>query len=770
MSQYRWMQCAALAAAAVGMLAAAARADAVDSGEQAAIEEIVVTARKRSEVLSEVPISVTVASGEQLAARGVTNPSQLEKIVPGFTYQQSNFGVPVYTIRGVGFFDTTLAASPTVGVYVDQVPLPYLAMARGAMLDLRRVEVLKGPQGTLFGQNSTGGAILYSAERPTTYFSSGASISYGRFDQVEAEGFVSGPLSEKLGARLAIRTEQQGDWQESYTSNEELGSKHFVNARALLDWSPSDSLKISASVSGWQDTSDTQAPQFWAYTPTVPPPSGRPDLYDTMSVYPTAPREARAADWNANRNYARNDSFYQGTLRGDLDLASNRTLTSITAYSRLSVNDPNDVDGTSLSANYLTVVGDISSFSQELRLADDSGARLRWMVGGNFQKDQSWESQRSRDVHVSNSALPTGTFDEIDAINNQDVETVAVFASLDYDFAQDLTAQVSARYTDQRRDFDGCVADTGNGELASVFGAAFGNVYQPGDCITVYSLASATPLQPTGLLHDDLDEDNVSWRAGLNWKATSATMIYGNVTKGYKSGSFPTLPGAFAEQFTPVSQESILAYETGFKINARDLRLQLNGALFYYDYSDKQIIGYLLVPPFGNLSALVALPTSRIQGAELELTWRPTDGLRISGGATYVDSKVQSDPANAYDAYGVPTSFIGEQFPNTPRWHAVLDAENRFDLVDGYTAFVGGGLSYRSSSPAVLGDTPGFEIPGYTLLDLRAGAEKGSWSVELWGRNITDKYYINNVARVADANTYTTGMPATYGVTARYSF
>lgn len=162
--------------------------------EEVNVGDIIVTAQKRSERLTDVPISITAASGEQLAKAGVVSPGDLGKIVPGFTYQPSNYGPPVYSIRGVGFFDNALAGSPTVTVYVDQVPLPYLAMTAGATLDLERVEVLKGPQGTLFGQNSTGGAVNFLAAKPTRDLSFGLSGEYARFNQVSAGGFISGPI------------------------------------------------------------------------------------------------------------------------------------------------------------------------------------------------------------------------------------------------------------------------------------------------------------------------------------------------------------------------------------------------------------------------------------------------------------------------------------------------------------------------------------------------------------------------------------------------
>ena len=251
----------------------------LDSGE------IVVTAQKRSERLSDVPLSITAATGAQLVKQGINNPADLTKIVPGFTYQQSAVGVPIYAIRGIGFYNTFLGVTPTVTVYLDQVPLPYSVMAAGAGLDLERVEVLKGPQGTLFGQNSTGGAISYIAAKPTRELHAGFNVTYGRFNQLDVDGFVSGPLSNTLSARLFVRNETRGNWQRSDSRygapvtisptllprlDDTLGKRSFRAARFLLDWAPSDRLKFELGLNGWRDTSDTQAQQFQEYVPSIP--------------------------------------------------------------------------------------------------------------------------------------------------------------------------------------------------------------------------------------------------------------------------------------------------------------------------------------------------------------------------------------------------------------------------------------------------------------------------------------------------------------------
>jgi iron complex outermembrane receptor protein len=178
------------------------------------LQEIVVTAEKRAERLNEVPLSVTAATGNQLQELGVSSPAGLEKIVPGFVFTQSAYAAPVYTIRGIGSYDEAIAISPAVGVYVDQVPLPFSRMTSGASFDLSRVEVLKGPQGTLFGQNSTGGAVNYIANRPTADLAAGGQITYGRFDETDIETFVgeTSPTGFTQRSRSASRKPSPVRW------------------------------------------------------------------------------------------------------------------------------------------------------------------------------------------------------------------------------------------------------------------------------------------------------------------------------------------------------------------------------------------------------------------------------------------------------------------------------------------------------------------------------------------------------------------------------
>jgi outer membrane receptor protein involved in Fe transport len=730
---------------------------------QPAPGEIVVTAQKRSERLNDVPLSITAASGQQLKNQGITDTAQLEKLVPGFTFQHSSFGVPVFTIRGVGFYDTTLGTTPAVSVYVDQIPLPFSAMTRGAVIDLQRVEALKGPQGTLFGQNSTGGAINYIAAKPTDELHAGFDLTYGRFNEVDAEAYVSGPITDTLTFRIAGREEYRGDWQRSYTRDDSLGQKHFYDGRLLLDWKPSEKLKFELSATGWQDRSDTEAGQFFGFVPTKP--GGYPLTYENLENYPLSPRTSRAADWTPGVDYRQNNRFYQVALRGDYNISDNVTLTSISSYSRLRDYMPTDVDGTSTFTQQITVSGLLDSISQELRLSGDAGSRIKWMVGGNFSKDQALENQLSQ-FQTTTSLTPNGVFDAVYIINHQYITTKAAFGSLDYKITDKLTAQGSVRYTKQDRSFHGCAADDGDGTAIHALYELLnpGKTLAPGSCITM----DPNTFGLVGLVHSNLNEDNVSWRGSLNYKPISSVLLYANVTKGYKAGSYPSVPGIFTSQFTPVKQESVLAYEAGFKVSLLHHTLDLSGAGFYYDYRDKQILAYRLVQPFGALPALITIPKSRVVGAELEANWHPLRGLALTGGATYVNTRIQKNPVapfQAFDPYGNLVSFIGDQFPNAPKWQLVGSADYEFPLSSSLKGFAGANVSYRSTASAVLAGTSAFDIRRYALLDLRVGvaAPDDRWRFELWGQNVTNKYYINNAQYTVDAETYTAGLPATYG-------
>lgn len=741
------------------------------------IQDIVVTAQKRTQSANSVGISITAISADTLFKLGISQPSDLAKLTPGFIFAQTQFATPVYSIRGIGFYETSIAATPAVTVYTDEVPLPYPQDTRFAGLDPDRVEILKGPQGTLFGQNSTGGAINYIAAKPAKVLGGGFDISYGRFNDVDASGFITGPITSTLSARLAVKTLQGSDWQRSYTRNDTRGQRNVLQGRLLLDWAPSDRFRSELSVNGWRDHSDTPGFQLVARSSSIPPLAAPAFL-----TYPLAPDDARAADWTPNTRKSRNDSLYQMSLRNDLDVGDALKLTTITAFTHLKIDAPVDADGTALVLYDLTSRGNSSSFFQEARIAGTFGGRGNWIVGANYSNDRSGEVNADRlsdsvTIHVLAPGLAMG---ELDFRSTDRARTIAAFANVEYPLTDTLTAQAGIRYTDLQRSFTGCTTtppDEQPGGLTAYL-EGFSNFIRsingvapaalsPGACVTL-----DTQTLTAGLVRLQLNEHNVPWRVGLNWKIAPNQLIYANVSKGFKAGTFATIGATFSSQFTPARQESVLAYEAGFKLSLADRHVQLNGAAFYYDYNDKQLRGSVIDAILGSLDKLVNVPKSHVVGGELQIVVSPVRGLRLTGGGTYVFSKVDNSFVN-FTPYGTAVDFKGERFPYTPRWQGSLDVDYQIPLNAQFTATLGGNVQYQSGQTTAFGNLPLFRVPSYALLDLRAGVETadGNWRGQIWGRNVTNKFYYTSVAYApSDATVRSAGRPATYGVSISHRF
>jgi iron complex outermembrane recepter protein len=769
-------QAAMVATSVVALTATSAYAQDAEQ-DQGGIQEIIVTAQKRAENVNSVPMSITAASGDELVRRGVTETRDLGKITPGFNYSESSSSTPIYSLRGIGYGDISLGGRPTVSVYVDEAPLPFAIETRGTALDLERVEVLKGPQGTLFGQNATGGAINFIAAKPTSSLAAGVDVSYGRFSQLDFGGFVSGPVSDTLKARVAFQHKGSGDWQESFTRKDSRGREDFTNGRLLLDWTPTDTFRAQLNVNGWRDRSDTQSPQLIAIVPVVPSVAS---LVPGLLATPLAPANARATDWNPGEDFDRNNKFLQTNLRLDFDVSDSVTLTSLTSYSNWDGDEFYNLDGSAQQNLDFQRFGDIETYFQEFRISADLSGRGNLVAGASYEHDVTHESDflnlsdATQGYFVTPLGLPR--FRTLNNVNDQRARTLAAFASVDYEITPTLTISGGARYTDFKDKFVGCSFDAGDGNIASVFTPLYNFIRAGG------GLGPITPILPGGcatlndslvpeVVRTTLKEDNLSWRANIQWKPSVGTLLYANVSKGYKAGSFPIGGATRSTSLRPAGQESVLAYETGFKISALDRKLQLNGALFYYDYRDKQIQGRVLDPFIGGLFRLLNIPESEVKGAELQVVWAPIQGLTTSMGASYVDSKIKGNYSN-FDVFSVPTNFQGQPFPNTPKWQFASDIDYKWSLNDRFDAFVGGGVTHQSANNSALGQQPLLSVKAYTLIDLRAGFETsdGRWRATAWGRNVGNEYYWVATTYIGDGVARVAGRPATYGVSLAYRF
>jgi len=777
---------------------AAPAAETAAAAEEAPVGEIIVTANKRNESISKVGASIVAFDTSMLANRNIVRLDELAKSVPNLALAPSTHGTPVFTLRGIGFNSDSLGVYPAVSLSLDQAPMPFPVLSGHSMYDLERVEVLKGPQGTLFGQNSTGGAINFVAAKPTKELEAGFNLDYGRFNEIHGNMYVSGPVSETVGMRLAIDAMHRDDWQYNFTRKDSNGEQNYIAARLITDWQASDTLKFELNLNGSVDRSDPQALQIIASLPSNPA-APTPEELNA----PLAPRDLRAANWSnsgrrgvgtqSDTESARprgNRKIFQAFLRGDLNVTDDITLTSITTYNHLKQNMAFDLDGSQYElVDNPRGDGTIDDFNQELRISNASapGQRFRWTVGANYNHSKVNELQIITYGDNSLSNAGTNFIHESNVQNRGRMDNYAAFANGEYDISDTLTFKAGIRYTSSKNKNRMCGSDTtGDQQLSALF-RLLGNLLGgkdipigPGDCISLN--AANLPGDPINIT---LKEDNVSWRAGIDFKPNSTTLLYANISRGYKAGAFPVITGATQEVFKPAKQESVTSYEAGVKTRLLDNAVSLAGAVFYQDYRDKQIQGTVNTALFGLLQRLDNVPKSHIFGVEAEVAIRPTAGLTLSGSMSYLKTKV--DEYSGITVFGVQKDFAGSRLPFAPSWSLTGDIDYRVPTSSGGEVFVGAGVNYRTYQDAYIAgsqlqipnngvnrwiDRTAFRIEGYALVDARIGytfpGEK--LTVSAWGKNVFNTFNVQNKISYNNIITQATGMPGTYGVSLKVRF
>lgn len=763
------------------------------------VADIVVTASKREERLQDVGISVAAIGGEQLESQRVQNIADLAKIVPGLNTTPSPGGVPVYTLRGVGFFESSLSGAPDVAVYLDQAPLALPVFSTLTAFDLERVEVLKGPQGTLFGSNATGGAINFVAAKPTSVLKAGIDLAYGRFNTLEVNAFVSGPLTDTLNARVAVKADRGDEWQKSYTIDDALGRKNNTAVRAIFDWRPTSRLNMTLNVNGWLNKSDPQAPQLArAVKPSdLQSPIGSTGYLGTVTSdipilnYPAPPQNNRAADWLGApyRPFADN-KFFQATLNTVYNVTDDLDITSLTGYAYYKQRMAASLSGTTLADTDNGIDrGHASDFSQELRLSNNPRDRWRWVLGANYQRTSSY--QYIANIYFDDTAFIVSGFSANGEDTRQTVRSLASFAHTEYDLLSNLTLKGGIRYTDTRHPIvsgtygvPGYVEPNGGRGIINFVNAVFPTVYVPLVCpgVTFNPIGETDSwaLNPdtcqSGKFETVFKEHNTSWNVGVDWKPADDVLLYAGISKGYKQGAAPIAAAVNQIQLQPVKQEFLTDYEVGLKATLFGGLATFDAAAFYYDYHDKQLRSLETDTLFGLLNRLVNIPKSRVMGLEGDLTARPTRDLRLTISGTYLSTKIldytgvigQTVDANGlhFPVYG---DFRGVPLPFSPKFSGTVSVDYDFDIGSNLKGFLGAsghGQTKSYGSPAVT-DVDDVTIKGYATLDLRSGigSPDDKWKITFWGTNVTNTHYWTNRLRNYDTVVQYTGRPAEYGAT-----
>lgn len=785
------------------------------TGAAQVLEEVVVTAQKHAQGVNDIGITVNAFSGDVIRDLGVSSAEDIAQFTPGLTVNETAAtGVPLYTIRGIGFQDYSTAASSTVGLYFDEVAIPYTVMSRGVVFDVERIEVLKGPQGDLYGRNTTAGQINFISNKPTEEFNAGVTAQYGRFDQFDLEAFVSGSLTEQMQGRFALKTTQSGEgWQKSVTRDDELGEKDTTALRALLNFNVNEDLSILLNLHYVDDQSDNKANT--AYNATL---SGLPEFnnpYTPLDQYflttganfgQTPPwyktGDNRAADWTNSYTSPitgvtwdlrpQRDNELKGlSVKLEWDLGG-MTLTSITGYDDFERQETNDWDGGFYNDSSNINTTDLDVFSQEIRLSGETD-RLLWIAGLYYSKDEMDEYYH---YFMSDSVFGLGSIPwgvglfagtpilELDTKYSQETESRAIFGHVEWQATDKIRLTLGLRYTEEERDWAGCTFVAQDGSLANFLNAQFGTSLGPGDCGTIdddpsspnYIFALIGGPNVNDAFHvyrDDISTEKWMGKVGIDYAINEDLLLYASWANAFKSGGFNGANSNTTLQLQPYEEEEVTALEVGLKSTLLDGAMQLNIAAFWYDYEDKQEQD-LAVAFVGNIGGLTNVPESRINGAELELQWAPMEGLLINFGAAYLDTLVEKwDATSNTSVWPTVVTFdaSGLELAQSPEWTYNGLIHYEWSVAEGLMMELGADFNYTDTTTG--GAKPEDATDSYSLYNARVGLKDsdGKWRVLLWGRNLGDEdYYPAAYTGGNGPFVRSMGMPATYGVSLNYNF
>jgi iron complex outermembrane receptor protein len=721
--------CAAAAVALCAVPAVLAQdAPAARSGAAAGLEEIMVTARRREEELQDVPIAITAFSGEQLRLVGTSNIGELTLAVPSVTFEPSRATNSTLTafIRGVGQQDPLAGFEQGVALYLDDV---YIARPQGALLDIydiERIEVLRGPQGTLYGRNAVGGAIKYVTRRLSREPDLRLKAAFGSYGQVDLVGSGSLPVGDTFRVGAAVASLRRDGYGDNLTTGLENYNKDVFAYRVSAEFEPSDRWLVRLAYDSTDDNSDPVA----GWRPFPGARSGEPvlaDKYDTL-----AGAAARPSTKGIGGN---NEVETEGvSLAVDWDASDAITVRSITAWRQDYTESVIDFDSLSVMDFDAPVIYDNEQFSQELQLIYGSGP---WNgVLGAYYLDAS--AANDFDVVLGQLAGGAG----VTAYTGGVVDTKAwsVFADVTYDFTDQWALSVGGRYTSDERS-----ADIFRANYLGIGSPFFGNTNAPRLVVQSDYEASRT-------------FDDFSPRVNVTYRFSADVNAYAGYSQGFKAGSFdPRGANLVTPEATEGFEPEILdSYEAGLKATWLDGRARTNVAVFYADYQDMQIPGSIGVDSNGDgvndsfVGAVTNAAQSTIKGVEFEGNMLLTDALALQVALSFLDTEIDE-----WIVGGVDVS-ASRVIQNTPESMAFVGLTYTTDLLGG-TLSANGNVSYR-------GDVVQFEIPN-PLIDQESvtlanasllwTSPSGRWAVGVHGKNLTDE-------EVKTAG-YCFGVPATTG-------
>ena len=721
-----------LAGASVPALAQetpAAEAPAIADGT-----DIVVTAQKRSERLQDVPIAVSALGGDALERQRVTQADELAgKIVNLQLTSTVGDNTPIFALRGVSMSDYSLNQASPVATYYDEVYKGNFAFLGVAMYDLERVEVLRGPQGTLYGKNTTGGAVNLISRTPVLGDTEGyLNLGYGNYGRYEANGAVSVPLGETLAARVAFTFARADGWFKNQLPGEpDLAGVREYGIRGSLLFEPSDSARFVLRAS----TSYQNPRNYGIYA--QPEAINRPGL-GRREIEANVTERRRARTWSV-------------ALTGTVDISDSLAITSVTSWDKGRLSFYEDTDGTASETLEIPYLDRASQFAQDLRLTSDFGGPFNFILGAYFNREKVYNETTFEIAKDVDSDGQPGVTDADCAIGfplgclfrnsfDQVKKSYAVYTDMSFELTDALTLRGGLRYT----------RDKGT---QSDFEA---NAFGPNEVLVMN-------LIPLSSLH--YTTENLSGKIGADYKINSDVMVYGNYSRGYRAPSFNAQAFFDPSELSVAKAEKIDAFELGVKSQFADRRITLNMAAFHYSYANQQFIN---VDPATAAQTLLNIPRSRILGGEAELTARATDMLTLRAGVGILDTKIKRGMVSGVDV-------SGNRLSNAPK----LTFTGGFDATvmdnDSGEISLHGDINYSSNQYFEVLNIPRLRQNKYVLLSGHIDWESGDgrWTASVWGKNLTNKFYFTSRVDLLAGFGFDynhVGTPRTYGVTVGVKF
>ena len=718
---------------------------AIAQTEAAALEEIVVTAQRREQNLQDVPIAISAMSGQMLEDAGVRDPRDLQSYVPSLQFQSGTAATTtIIFLRGVGIGDFNSNTTGAVGVYVDDVFLGANAGKLFNVFDGEGVEVLRGPQGTLYGRNTTGGAIKFASRKPTNELSTDLSVLYGRYNEVRLEGGIGGPIvDDKLKIRVSGLYDNRDGWMHNRVTGHDLNDVDLWAARAIVDYTPTDSLLLRLSLHSGQNNGGARQFQHRGQGVGF---DGSP-MFDENGVpldgmgYADYDHNPNAGDFNIEGKEKVKVSG--GSLLGELKL-DGVTLTSITAYEKVDRNTLEDTDVSPWDVLTAVYIDKPEQWSEELRAQSTGDSRLNWIAGAFFF-DDNLETDSSFDVLRVARFDPEFVYDPL--VNSvglarypytQKTRSWALFGQTDYAITDAWNLTVGLRYTEDKIDF----------KYASFYDEPI-----PGQ---------PNQIDPVVSTDDSSKFTNTSGRLALSYKVSEDTLVYGSISSGYNSGGYPGGSAQFDFQLEPFDSEKLYAYEIGAKTELLDRRVRLNAAAFYYDYKDLQVFIYdttALLPVMRKVNA----GSAKIYGLEAELTVKPTAQLDAFVSISMLSSEYQ-------DFTPLGNDFSGNTLINAPEFSmsAGLTWTQPIGGAGSLQATAAG--SYQSKVYLTPDNLSAYTQDPVTMLNARLAwtPPGGGYEVALWGKNLTDERWVNFMAPIITMDQLNYNDPETYGIEFSY--